>query len=108
MLKKLHFYTFLILNVREGSNICGNIYIFPFLVPGVVRGILKKELIFLAFVNPGIPLGFLKKYQPIRTSRLAGYREPIYECPVLLYRYFQPFIVYIPWFMTFGCCWFNS
>ena len=28
-----------------------------------------------------------KKFQPNRSSRLAGYREHIYECLVLLYRY---------------------
>ena len=27
-----------------------------------------------------------KQFQPIRSSRLAGYREHIYECLVLLYR----------------------
>ena len=29
-----------------------------------------------------------KKFQPIRFSRLVGYREHIYECLVLLYRRF--------------------
>ena len=28
-----------------------------------------------------------KKFQPNWSSRLAGYREHIYECLVLLYRY---------------------
>ena len=28
-----------------------------------------------------------KKFQPNRSSRLAGYTQHIYECLVLLYRY---------------------
>ena len=30
-------------------------------------------------------MGYLEKFQTIRSSRLAGYREHIYECLVLLY-----------------------
>ena len=58
-------------------------------VPDVARGIknLRKNVdFFVAHVNPGIP-GFPKKIQPIQSSRLASYREHIYECLVLLYRY---------------------
>ena len=32
---------------------------------------------FLAYVTLGIPLGSIKKIEPIRSSRLAGYREHI-------------------------------
>ena len=31
-------------------------------------------------------MGPLNKFQLIRSSRLAGYKEQIYECLVLLYR----------------------
>ena len=41
---------------------------------------------FVTFVNPRIPLSSLKKIQPIRSSRLAGQREHIYEGLVLLLR----------------------
>ena len=33
------------------------------------------------------PLSVRKKFQPIRSSHLAGQREHIYECLVLLYRW---------------------
>ena len=42
---------------------------------------------FLAYVTPRPPLSVHKKIQPNRSSRLAGYREHIYECLVLFYRY---------------------
>ena len=42
---------------------------------------------FLAYVTPRPPLSVHKKFQPNRSSRLAGYREHIYECLVLLYRF---------------------
>ena len=58
--------------------------------PGVARGkknFEKKNLdFFLAYVTPRPPLSVHKKFQPNRSSRLAGYREHIYECLVLLYR----------------------
>ena len=41
---------------------------------------------FLVYVTSGIPPGFLKKCQPIWSSRLVGYREHINKCLVLLYR----------------------
>ena len=37
-------------------------------MPGVARGI-KKKVLNLTYVTPGIPVGFLKKFQPIRSSR---------------------------------------
>ena len=37
------------------------------------------------FVKPW----YLKKFQPIRPSRLVGYKEHIYQCLVLLYRWFS-------------------
>ena len=37
---------------------------------------------------PGVARGnFFFEFQPIQSSRLAGYREHIYECLVLLYRF---------------------
>jgi len=45
----------------------------------------KKNQIFLAFVTPRLPMSVTKKFQPILSSRLAGYRENIYECLVLFY-----------------------
>ena len=33
-----------------------------------------------------LPLSLLKKFQPIRSSRLSSFREHIHECLVLLYR----------------------
>ena len=49
---------------------------------------LKKNIFdfFLAYVTPRPPLSVHNKFQPNRSSRLAGYREHIYECLVLLYR----------------------
>ena len=46
----------------------------------------KKFGFFLAYVTPRPPLSVHKKFQLNRSSRLAGYREHIYECLVLLYR----------------------
>ena len=46
-----------------------------------------EEIIFLAYVTPRLPMSVHKKCKPIRSSRLAAYREHIYECLVLLYRY---------------------
>ena len=60
--------------------------------PGVARGKknfkIKKKIsnVFLAYVTPRPPMSVHKKIQPNRSSRLAGYREHIYECLVLLYR----------------------
>ena len=64
--------------------------------PGVARG--KKNLkcfenffwIFLAYVTTRPSLSVHKKCQPNRSSRLASYREHIYECLVLLYRLIRP------------------
>ena len=42
--------------------------------------------IFLAYVTPRPPRSVHKKFQPNRSSRLAGYREHINDCLVLLYR----------------------
>ena len=54
-------------------------------MPGVPRGICLNEILqkfrFLE-KTPGAPMGSLKKIQSIRSSRLAGYREQLYECPV--------------------------
>ena len=50
----------------------------------------KFEIFFLDFLislyHPRPPLSVHKKFQPNRSSRLAGYREHINECLVLLYR----------------------
>ena len=57
--------------------------------PGVAHGkknLKKKFRIFLAYVTPRPPLSVHNKFQPNRSSRLAGYREHIYEFLVLLYR----------------------
>ena len=42
-----------------------------------------KFRFFLAYVTPRSPLSVHNKFQPNRSSRLAGYREHIYECLVL-------------------------
>ena len=34
-----------------------------------------------------LPVGVHKKIQPNRSSRLAGYTQHVYECLVLLYRF---------------------
>ena len=48
---------------------------------------LKKNFeFFLTYVTPRPPMSVHKKFQPNRSSRLAGYREHLYECLVLLYR----------------------
>ena len=57
--------------------------------PGVTREI--STFFVKAYINPEVPIGSLNKIkpnkcQPIRSSRLAGYRQHMYECPVLLYR----------------------
>ena len=58
--------------------------------PGVTRGKKNFEKKFfeicLAYVTPRPPMSVHKKIQPNRSSRLAGYREHIYERLVLLYR----------------------
>ena len=58
--------------------------------PGVALGKknLEKKILdfFWAYVTPRPPLSVHKKFQPNRSSRLASYREHIYECLVLLYR----------------------
>ena len=41
---------------------------------------------YLAFNTLGHPLVSTKKFQPNRSSRLAGYTQHIYECLVSLYR----------------------
>ena len=55
--------------------------------PGIARGKKnfekKKFRIFFAYNTPRPPLSVQKKFQPNRSSRLAGYREHIYECLVL-------------------------
>ena len=38
----------------------------------------KKLGIFLAYITPRPPMSVHKKFQPNRSSRLAGYREHIY------------------------------
>ena len=43
--------------------------------------------------HPRPPMSVHKKFQPYRSSCLAGYREHIYECLVLLYRY------YLTWYL---------
>jgi len=48
---------------------------------------IKKFWTFSAYVTPGIALGSIKKCQPIRSSRLAGYMKQIYDGLVLLYRF---------------------
>ena len=50
----------------------------------------KKIKICLAYVTPRLPMSAHKKLQPIRSSSLAGLREHIYECLVLLYRCWIP------------------
>ena len=54
----------------------------------IFEKILKKKIFnfFLAYIPPRPPMSVHKKIQPNRSSRLAGYREHIYECLVLLYR----------------------
>ena len=64
--------------------------------PGVARGkiIFEKKILtkkfsnfFLAFNTLRPPMSIHKKFQPNQSSRLTGYREHIYECLVLLYRF---------------------
>ena len=60
--------------------------------PSVAREkkMLKKNFrIFLAFSTPRPTMSVHKKFQPNRSSRLAGYREHIYDCLVLLYRFLR-------------------
>ena len=59
------------------------------------KACIKKNLEFcLAFNTPGHPWVSTKKCQAIRSNRLVGYREDIYECLVLSYRlYIQDFLV---------------
>ena len=54
--------------------------------PGVAR---EKKSNFLAFNPSWPPMSVHKKFQPNRSSRLAGYTQHIYiyECLVLLYRF---------------------
>ena len=47
----------------------------------------KKNSNILAYVTPGLPMSVHKKIQPIWSSRLAGQREHIHECLVLLDNY---------------------
>ena len=52
---------------------------------------------FLAYITTRPPLSVHKKFQPNRSSRFVGYREQIYECLVLLYRfanYTQSFVTF--------------
>ena len=46
----------------------------------------KVYFYFLAFITPRLPMSVQKKFQPIRSSRFAGYREHIHECLVLVSR----------------------
>jgi len=39
---------------------------------------------FSVYVTPGLPMSGNKKCHPIRSSRLAGYKEHLYECLVLI------------------------
>ena len=48
-------------------------------VPGVAHGNKKK-------FTPRLPMSVHKKFQSIRSSRLASFRDHMYECLVLLYR----------------------
>ena len=41
---------------------------------------------FLAYETPRLPMSVHKIFHPVRSSRLAGYKEHIYECRVLSYR----------------------
>ena len=79
--------------------------------PGVARGKkkiwkkikdLEKNWNFLAYVSPRLPMSVHKNFpqathecpqknQPIRSSQLAGYKEHIYECLVLFYRFVKHF-----------------
>ena len=52
----------------------------------------KNSNYFIAYVTPRPPLSVHKKFQPNRSSRLAGYREHINECLVLLYRLLGLFV----------------
>ena len=47
---------------------------------------LKKENFFLPYVTPGLPMGSLKKFQPIWYSRFACHSKHINERRALLYR----------------------
>ena len=47
----------------------------------------ENKFNFLAYVTPRLPMSVHKKCQPIWSSRLADYREHIYESLVLLYRF---------------------
>ena len=58
--------------------------------PGVARGKINFEK---NLCHPRPPLSVHKKFQPNRSSRLAGYREHIYDCLVILYRYFVQFFL---------------
>ena len=48
--------------------------------------LVKKNYIYFAFNTARTPISVHKKFQPIRSSRLAGYKQHISECFVLLYR----------------------
>ena len=68
----------------------GSIFVLAFyrkLAKVAALAVEKKKLekiIFLTYVTPEIPLSSLKKCPLIRSSRLAGYREHIFKCLVLL------------------------
>ena len=44
----------------------------------------EKMSNFLAYKTPRSPLSVHQKFKPIRSSRLAGYKDHVYECLVLL------------------------
>ena len=52
---------------------------------GPALPVKKNSNCFLAYDTPRPPMSVNKKIQPSRSSRLAGYRQHIYECIVLLY-----------------------
>ena len=60
--------------------------------PGIAREkkILKKYF-FFSYYTPGHPWVSTNNVQPNRSSRLAGYKQHIYECLVLLYRFIYSF-----------------
>ena len=63
-------------------------YMFFFLEFCFIRYYMKARQcpwkMLLTYVTPRLLMSVQKKFQPIRSSRLAGYREHIYECLVLI------------------------
>ena len=60
-------------------------------LPGKIKKIkiFFLDFDFLTFVTHGLAMGPHKKIRPIRSGCLAGYSEHIFECLVLLYRYYN-------------------